>query len=194
MIVRLALISLLVALSLPVLATPASAQDRAAYDAEEVTIPTNGYSLAGTLLLPRCAERPMPAAILITGSGRQTRDSNIRNPGLESYRPFKQLAEPLASRCIAVLRVDDRGVGGSTGAETLPTATTSSFADDTRAQIAYLRARRDIDPRRIALIGHSEGGSIAMMPAQALPIDTSGHTRWSGTFQPSHSPTRTSRL
>lgn len=146
-------------------AQTALAQNSQGYDSEEVTISTNGYTLAGTLLLPRGTRRPMPAAILITGSGAQNRDSQIPLPGLENYRPFKQIAEHLASRGIAVLRVDDRGVGGSTGRETYMTATTSTLADDTRAQITYMRGRREIDPSRIALIGHSEGGSIAMLIA-----------------------------
>lgn len=146
-------------------AQTAAAQNNLAYDSEEVTISTNGYTLAGTLVLPRGTRRPMPAVILITGSGAQNRDSQIPLPGLENYRPFKQIAEHLAGRGIAVLRVDDRGVGGSTGRETLMTVTTSALADDTRAQISYLRSRREIDAKRIALIGHSEGGSIAMMIA-----------------------------
>ncbi len=91
------------------------------------------------------------------------RDSQL--PGLEKYRPFRQIAEYLASRGIAVLRADDRGVGDSGGLNTLSTATTFDFADDVRAQIAYLRTRREIHPRRIVIIGHSEGGLIAPMVA-----------------------------
>ena len=64
------------------------------YESEEVTVSANGYTLAGTLLLPRGVRRPMPAAILITGSGPQNRDSQLA--GLENYRPFKQIAEHLA--------------------------------------------------------------------------------------------------
>src|SRR5262249_35700829 len=90
---------LIVAVALPFLAIPSISQERGGFDAEEVTIATGGYKLAGTLLLPRCAARPMPAAIMITGSGQQTRDSNIPIPGLEGYRPFKQIAESLASGC-----------------------------------------------------------------------------------------------
>jgi dipeptidyl aminopeptidase/acylaminoacyl peptidase len=78
---------------------------------------------------------------------------------------MRQIAEALASRGIAVLRVDDRGVGGSGGRETLATVTTSSFADDVRAEVAYLRSRSEIDPKRIGLVGHSEGGIIAPMVA-----------------------------
>ena len=142
-----------------------AARNSAAFSGEEVVIRKNGYQLAGTLSLPRGARRTVPAVVLITGSGQQTRDSAIPIPGLENYRPFRQIAEHLAARGIAVLRVDDRGMGSSTGKETLTAATTSSFAEDARAQVAYLRGRREIDANRIALVGHSEGGSIAMMIA-----------------------------
>jgi dienelactone hydrolase len=146
-----------------------SAPPNAPFTAEEVTVTLKGYSLAGTLLLPKNGKRPFPAAITITGSGQQTRDEPIPFPGLEKYRPMRQIAEVLAARGIAVLRVDDRGVGGSGGRDTLMTATTSSFADDVREEIAYLRSRREIDPKRIALVGHSEGGIIAPMIAATDP-------------------------
>lgn len=142
-----------------------SAPPNAAFTAEEVIVPVKGYALAGTLLLPKNAKGRLPVAITITGSGQQTRDSPLPFPNLEKYRPMRQIAETLAGRGIAVLRVDDRGVGGSGGGDTLMTATSSSFADDVRAQVAYLRTRRDIDPKRIALVGHSEGGTIAPMVA-----------------------------
>jgi len=106
---------------------------------------------------------------MITGSGQQTRDEPVPLPGLKDYRPFHQIAESLAGAGIAVLRVDDRGVGGSTGRDTLAQATTSDFADDTRAQVAYLRTRSEIDPAKIALVGHSEGGIIAPMVAASAP-------------------------
>jgi len=146
-----------------------SAPPNAPFTAEEVTIPVKGYTLAGTLLIPKNAKRPVAAAITITGSGQQTRDEPIPFPNLEKYRPMRQIAEALASRGIAVLRVDDRGVGGSGGRDTLMTATSSSFADDVRAEVAYLRSRSDIDPKRIALVGHSEGGIIAPMVAATDP-------------------------
>src|SRR5437588_11644111 len=142
-----------------------SAPPNAPFTAEEVTVNAKGFTLAGTLLLPKNGARPFPAVITITGSGQQTRDEPIPLPGLEKYKPFRQVTETLASRGIAVLRVDDRGVGGSGGRDVLMTATTSDFADDTRAEVAYLRSRPEIDPQRIALIGHSEGGIIAPMVA-----------------------------
>jgi dienelactone hydrolase len=141
----------------------------APFTAEEVTVPAKGFTLAGTLLLPKTGKGPFPAVITITGSGLQTRDEALPLAGLENYRPFRQVAEALASRGIAVLRVDDRGVGKSKGMETLGTATSSDFANDVRAQVDYLRSRGDIDPERIALVGHSEGGIIAPAVAASDP-------------------------
>src|SRR5215470_10902757 len=146
-----------------------SASAGAPFTAEEVTVQAQGFTLAGTLLLPKAGPRPFPAVIMITGSGQQTRDEPIPLPGLKDYKPFRQIAESLAGAGIAVLRVDDRGVGGSTGRDTLAQATTSDFADDTRAQVAYLRTRSEIDPAKIALVGHSEGGIIAPMVAASDP-------------------------
>ncbi|TWB24724.1 hypothetical protein FBZ89_101350 [Nitrospirillum amazonense] len=116
-----------------------------------------GVRLAGTLTLPP-GKGPFPAALLITGSGPQDRDETI-----EGHKPFLVLADALTRRGIAVLRVDDRGVGQSTG--DFDAATTPDFATDAAAGVAYLRGRADIDARRIGLIGHSEGGLIAPMVA-----------------------------
>jgi hypothetical protein len=146
-----------------------SAPPKAPFTAEEVTVNARGYTLAGTLLLPKNAKGPLPAVITITGSGQQTRDEPLPVPNLDAYKPMRQIAESLAARGIAVLRVDDRGVGASGGRETLLAATTSSFADDTRTEVAYLRSRAEIDPKRIALVGHSEGGIIAPMVAATDP-------------------------
>lgn len=148
-----------------------SAPAGAPFTAEEVSVEARGFKLAGTLLLPREGKRPFPAVVVSTGSGQQERDSNI--PGLPGYRPFRQLAEYLAARGIAVLRADDRGVGDSGGMGTLDKATTFDFADDVRAQVTYLRSRPDIDPSRIVVIGHSEGGVIA-------PLVAAGDARLAG--------------
>jgi alpha-beta hydrolase superfamily lysophospholipase len=144
-----------------------SAPANAPFTAEEVSVQAKGFKLAGTLLLPKTGKRPFPAVVMSTGSGQQERDSNF--PGLEQYRPFRQIAEYLAARGIAVLRADDRGVGSSGGADTLSSVTTFDFADDVRAQVAYLRTRTEIDASRIAVIGHSEGGVIAPLVAASDP-------------------------
>lgn len=144
-----------------------SAPANAPFTSEEVRIPAKGFTLAGTLLLPVAGKRPFPAVVMSTGSGQQTRDETL--PGMEKYRPFRQIAEFLASRGIAVLRADDRGVGDSGGFDTLSNVTTFDFADDVRAQVAYLRTRKDIDGARIAIVGHSEGGLIAPLVAASDP-------------------------
>jgi pimeloyl-ACP methyl ester carboxylesterase len=118
---------------------------------------TAGITLAGTLTLPRVAT-PAPAVILITGSGPEDRDET-----LFGHKPFLVLADHLTRQGIAVLRVDDRGVGGSSG--NTMAATSEDFATDVLAGVDYLKTRREIDPKRIGLVGHSEGGMIAPIAA-----------------------------
>jgi hypothetical protein len=103
--------------------------------------------------------------VTITGSSPQDRDNNSPYGG--PYRIFRQVADTLGRRGIAVLRLDDRGVGESTG--DFASATTAQRADDIRAGIAYLRTQREIDGRRVALVGLSEGGLIAPMIAATDP-------------------------
>jgi pimeloyl-ACP methyl ester carboxylesterase len=129
------------------------------YKVVEVAYPNRpaGVTLAGTLSEPE-GPGPFPAAILISGSGAQDRDVT-----LFEHKPFLVLADALTRRGIAVLRLDDRGVGGSTG--TTITSTSDDFAGDVVAGLDFLKARREIDPARLGLIGHSEGGIIAPMVA-----------------------------
>ncbi|WP_435007313.1 alpha/beta hydrolase family protein [Tundrisphaera lichenicola] len=129
------------------------------YDTEEVAYDSRakGVRIAGTLTLPE-GDGPFPAALLISGSGAQDRDETLLG-----HKPFLVLADDLTRRGIAVLRVDDRGVGSSTGDQA--TATTADFAEDVRGGVDFLKARPKIDPRRIGLIGHSEGGLIAPIVA-----------------------------
>jgi pimeloyl-ACP methyl ester carboxylesterase len=116
-----------------------------------------GIQLAGTLTLPK-GGGPFPAVLLITGSGPQNRNEEVFN-----HRPFWVLADYLTGRGIAVLRVDDRGVGQSTGSNAK--ATTEDFAEDVLAGIEYLKTVKEINSQKIGLIGHSEGGIIAPMVA-----------------------------
>jgi dipeptidyl aminopeptidase/acylaminoacyl peptidase len=149
----------------PVVRPDYSAPAGAPYTAEEVVLTgPKGIRLGGTLTKPKGAG-PFPAAITITGSGQQDRDEFIPLAG--GVRLFRQVADTLSRRGVAVLRLDDRGVGASGGDPT--TSTTADFADDIRAAVAYLRTRRDIDAGRIALIGHSEGGIIGPMVAASDP-------------------------
>jgi dienelactone hydrolase len=139
-----------------------SAPPGAPYTAEDVTIPTSrGYTLAGTLTIPRNAKGRVPAMVTITGSGPEDRDEAL--PMVKGYRPFRQFADTLGRNGIAVLRMDDRGFGASGGNGEI--ATSADFADDIRSGLAYLRTRAEIDPARLGLIGHSEGALIAPMVA-----------------------------
>ena len=143
----------------PELVRPQNPKKPYPYDEEDVVYdnPKSGNKLAGTLTLPR-SPGPHPAVLLITGSGPQDRDE-----ALLGHRPFLVISDYLTRRGIAVLRVDDRGVGKSTGK--FAEATTVDFAADARASVDFLKARKDIDPKQIGLIGHSEGGIIAPMLA-----------------------------
>ena len=116
-----------------------------------------GINLAGTLTLPQ-QEGIYPAVILISGSGPQNRDSELLG-----HRPFLVISDFLTKNGIAVLRFDDRGTGASTG--NFQSATSIDFAQDVEAGLAYLRSRKEIDSRKIGLIGHSEGGLIAPIVA-----------------------------
>ncbi len=127
------------------------------YDVEEVTFQNGDITLVGTLTLPP-ADGPHPAIVLVTGSGPQDRDETL---GGIALKPFRLLADGLTRAGVAVLRYDDRGVGESTG--TFDTATTQDFATDAEAAIRYLLTREEIDPARIGLLGHSEGGLVAAM-------------------------------
>lgn len=145
----------------------------APYSSEHVRIPTpRGYTLAGTLTKPKGApgrSAPARVAVLVTisGSGPQDRDSRI--PIVKDYAPFRDIADTLGRRGIAVLRYDDRGVGQSGGRASRDSATSEDFADDVLSVVQYLRTRPDVDGVRIALVGHSEGGLIAPIAAVKDP-------------------------
>jgi pimeloyl-ACP methyl ester carboxylesterase len=130
------------------------------YRSEEVHFANpraDAVTLAGTLTLPD-GHGPFAAAILITGSGPQDRDETLLG-----HKPFAVLADYLTRHGVAVLRYDDRGVGGSTGP--YAGATSAEFATDANAAFAYLRTRREIAPDAIGFVGHSEGGMIGPLAA-----------------------------
>ena len=131
------------------------------YKSEEITYRNEkaDIQLGGTITIPQLKEgQKAPVLLLITGSGAQDRDETIAG-----HKPFWVIADHFSRRGFAVLRVDDRGVGASGGNP--QSATTADFVTDVQAGINYLQAHPDIDPKRIILMGHSEGGLIAMMVA-----------------------------
>ncbi len=127
------------------------------YKQEEVSFQNGAVTLAGTLTLPPSRGRH-PAIVMLTGSGPQNRDEEVFG-----FRPFKIIADALTRKGIAVLRYDDRGVGGSTGS--MAKATTEDFAGDALAAVHYLQGRNDIDTHQIGLCGHSEGAIAAPIAA-----------------------------
>ncbi len=139
----------------------------APYSAEQVRIPTGrGYELAGTLTRPM-GVASAPVVVTISGSGPQERDSRVAM--LPGYAIFREIADTLTRRGIAVLRYDDRAVGESGGMAGANSATTVDAANDVRSVVAWLRTQPGIDASRIALAGHSEGGMIAPMVAATDP-------------------------
>jgi hypothetical protein len=133
------------------------------YREEDVTYANKaaGDTLAATLTIPP-GKGPFPAVLLIVGSGPHDRDETLMG-----HKPFLVLSDYLTRKGIAVLRADKRGVGKSTG--DCAAATTADFASDAEAGVAYLKTRSEIDPHRIGLIGHSEGGIVAPMATVADP-------------------------
>ncbi len=129
------------------------------YDAVEVSFENQAakVKLAGTLTLPR-GEGPFPCVVMVTGSGPQDRDESLLG-----HRPFLVIADHLTRHGIAVLRYDDRGTAKSTGK--FQQATSDDFADDALSAVGFLLTRKEIDPHKIGIVGHSEGGLIAPMCA-----------------------------
>jgi len=129
---------------------------------EQVRIQANGFSLAATVSRPASAATGPSerggAVILVPGSGPVDRDETVAGVAI-----FAQLANAIADAGFVVVRFDKRGIGQSGGRE--ESATIADFADDVRAVVKYLEKRKDVDPKRIAIVGHSEGGYISMVAA-----------------------------
>jgi pimeloyl-ACP methyl ester carboxylesterase len=126
---------------------------------EQVRIQANGFSIAATLSQPTGAPvGRRPAVVLVPGAGRTDRDEALSGIPL-----YGQLAATLADAGFVVVRYDKRGVGQSGGRE--ETAGIADYAEDVRAVVQFLRKRKDVDGKRVALLGHAEGGMIAMAAA-----------------------------
>jgi dienelactone hydrolase len=125
------------------------------YETVEVTFEnkTAGATFSGTLSEPK-GSGPFPCVVMVTGSGPQDRDE-----ALLGHKPFLVIADHLTRHGIAVLRYDDRGTAKSTGK--FATATSDDFAQDALAGLEFLKSRKEIDAKKIGIVGHSEGGLIA---------------------------------
>lgn len=136
------------------------------YSVEDVEYENANGSMhyGATITIPQ-GKGPFPAVLLITGSGAQNRDEEIME-----HKPFGVIADYLSRRGVIVLRVDDRGVGKTSG--DFLRATTVDFTTDAGNSVDYLTKRPEVDQRKIGLIGHSEGGMIApMLAARRKDID-----------------------
>ena len=120
-----------------------------------------GNTLTGTLTIPK-GKGPFPAMVLVSGSGQENRDEELMN-----HRPFWVIADYCARHGVAVLRYDDRGMGGSTGE--VEGATTMDFSYDAEAAFDFLRKQKHIDASRVGILGHSEGGVINFMVSARRP-------------------------
>lgn len=134
-----------------------------AFREEEVSISNGDVTLSGTLSFPESPSKKIKAVILISGSGPQNRDSEILG-----MKPFKLLADFFNAEGFAVLRYDDRGTGKSTG-KPVNESTTADLADDALQAYKFLLSRKEIDPKGIGLLGHSEGGIVAPIVAAQEP-------------------------
>jgi pimeloyl-ACP methyl ester carboxylesterase len=135
----------------------------APYASEEITWSNGGVTSSGTLTVPRAPhEPPFRALVLVSGSGAQNRDSEVAG-----FKLFAVLADHLTRRGIAVLRYDDRGVGGSTGR--VAASSLDDLTGDLVAAVTLLAGRNEIDARRIGVLGHSQGAHVAALAALQSP-------------------------
>ena len=130
------------------------------YQTQEVSFNNGDAILKGTLVIPKNASRQTPVMLMVTGSGLQNRDEEIFE-----HKPFAVIADALARAGIATLRYDDRGFGESTG--DVVNCTTEDLKNDAFAGVQLLRSRFD----KVGVIGHSEGGTIALMLAAEKKVD-----------------------
>ena len=142
---------------IPVVNRPQEPKPPFPYKSEDVIFfnTKDNIKMGGTLTLPNDGSG-FPAVILVSGSGQQDRNSEIAE-----HKPFLVISDYLTRNGIAVLRYDDRGIGETTGNPA--TSTTKDFANDAAAAVRYLKSRNEIDPAKIGVVGHSEGGMIAPM-------------------------------
>lgn len=144
----------------PVIRRPQTPVGPFPYATEEVSFTNGDAVLKGTLTLPEKYDRKTPVLIMVTGSGLQNRDEEMF-----SHKPFAVIADAFARAGIATLRYDDRGFGESTGDVVL--CTTEDLKNDALAGVKLLRDRFE----RVGVIGHSEGGTIALMLAGERQVD-----------------------
>ncbi|MCA0375306.1 MAG: alpha/beta fold hydrolase [Gemmatimonadetes bacterium] len=149
----------------------------------ELRAPTRqGHVIAAELATRQPSQRS-PTVVLVSGAGAHTRDyATDAGNHANGNDAFRLLRDSLTSRGYVVVRFDERGTGSSTGS--YATATTATLAQDVVDLIVALRRRPDVDARRIALLGHSEGAAIAWLVASKRPdvaaVISLGGPAWTG--------------
>ncbi len=142
---------------------PVAGGETSDLEREDVRIADGEVSLAGTITRPKGAGGRLPALFFVSGSGGQDRDGVAAGIDLGTH----EILDRLTRDGFLVLRVDDRGVGESTGP--LNELTFDDLVEDARRAVGYLLGRDDVDPARVAVIGHSEGGETAPLLATSIP-------------------------
>ncbi len=154
-----------------------AARPGARVDEVSIALADGQFQLAGTLLRPGGAG-PFPAVLFVNGGSPMDRDEMAFGK-----KPFRALAEALVDEGFATLRLDDRGVGGSGGSKL--SCSLEDLAGDVSSYLAWLRSQDGIDPRRIALLGHSQGcylaahvaarerdvSAVVLLGGPGLPVD-----------------------
>ena len=153
---------------------PQEPQPPFVYNVNEVTFKNGDLTFAGTLTTPVWGKKHK-AVVLVSGSGAQNRDEELMG-----HKPFAVIADYLTRHGVAVLRYDDRGIGGSSKGSN--DDTTLDFATDAMAAVEYLKSRNDIDTTHIGIIGHSEGGLIALINAATYPDDVNFIVTLAGSY------------
>jgi pimeloyl-ACP methyl ester carboxylesterase len=125
---------------------------------EAVIVPVSGFNLGATITRPKTGSARLPAVVLLSGTGANDRDGNLAGVPM-----LGQLAGVIADAGMLAVRYDRRGFGQSGGRS--ESATLSDYSDDARAVVRWLAERKDVDPKRIAIVGHSEGAWVAMLTA-----------------------------
>ena len=143
------------------------------YRCEEVSFTNDGIFFSGTMTIP-CTGSNFPAVVLVAGSGPHDRDENVFG-----HKPFLLLADALSRNGFVVLRYDERGVGATDGGN--PYAPTEPLATDAMAALRYLKTRPEVNAAQVGIMGHSEGGMIAIMNAAKHPDEVAYIVSLAGT-------------
>lgn len=143
------------------------------YRCEEVSFTNDGITFSGTMTIPNVG-RNFPAVVLVAGSGPHDRDENVFG-----HKPFLLLADALSRNGFIVLRYDERGVGATNGGN--PYAPTEPLATDAMAALRYLKTRPEVNAAHVGIMGHSEGGMIAIMNAAKHPDEVAYIVSLAGT-------------